>query len=422
MPHTVLGEAFRPAPNGGFARPRPPAEPAGSLAAACRLRERPSPAQRSGNLYPNPAYPNHRVSLIIGAMPPADQTNFDPQHLLDQIRGWAGELGFADVGVSALDLGETERRLFDWLDRDLHGDMDYMARHGVKRTRPEALVPGTLSVLSLRMDYLPESQQRAIEVLENADLAYVSRYALGRDYHKLIRQRLKKLAQKIESQVPGCSYRVFTDSAPVMEKPIARQAGMGWLGKHTNLINRESGSWFFLGEIYLDLPLPETGSRGDHCGDCTACIDVCPTDAIIAPYELDARRCISYLTIENNGDIPLEFRRQIGNRIYGCDDCQLYCPWNRFAPQSPEPDFQARHQLDASTLRALFAWSEAAFLSHFEGSPIRRIGHRNWLRNIAVALGNAPRSPENLAALRSRESVDDEGLREHIRWAIEQQL
>ncbi len=355
-------------------------------------------------------------------MHPPDQTNFDSQQLLDLIRRWAGELGFADVGVSAIDLGETERQLFEWLDRDLHGDMDYMARHGTKRTRPQALVPGTLSVLSLRMDYLPESQDRAIEVLENPELAYISRYALGRDYHKLIRRRLKKLAQKIEDRVPGCQYRVFTDSAPVMEKPIAKQAGLGWLGKHTNLINRESGSWFFLGEIYLGLPLPETGSRSDHCGDCTACIDICPTDAIIAPYVLDARRCISYLTIENSGDIPLAFRKQIGNRIYGCDDCQLYCPWNRFAPESREQDYQARHQLDATELRELFAWSETEFLTRFEGSPIRRIGYRNWLRNIAVALGNAPRSAENLAVLRAREAVTDEGLREHIHWAIEQQL
>jgi len=341
--------------------------------------------------------------------------------LLQQIRKQALALGFADMGVSGIKLREAEQALLDWLARGFHGSMSYMEHHGLKRSRPELLVPGTVTVLSLRMDYLPETMPDAIDVLNNPELGYVSRYALGRDYHKLIRKRLAQLSKLIEQQFENCEYRVFTDSAPVMEKPIASRAGLGWVGKHSNILNREAGSWFFLGEIYLNFALPESRPRQDHCGECTACIDACPTDAIVAPYQVDARLCISYLTIENAGDIPLELRKSMGNRIYGCDDCQLFCPWNRFADIAPQADFKSRHALDASRLSDLFSWDEAAFLKRFEGSPIRRIGYQNWLRNIAVALGNAPASKEVMQALLARQDHQDLRVREHISWAIDQQ-
>ncbi len=348
--------------------------------------------------------------------------HIDPSTLLVSIKCWALELGFADVGVSNIDLSEAEQRLFEWLDKGFHGSMSYMQHHGVKRTRPQQLIPGTISVLSLRMDYLPEPQDKAISTLHQVNRAYVSRYALGRDYHKLIRQRLKKLALKIQEQLGELEYRVFTDSAPVMEKPIAEKAGLGWVGKHSNILNREAGSWFFLGEIYLNFALPESPSRENHCGECVSCIQVCPTQAIVAPYVVDARKCISYLTIENDGDIPLELRPLMGNRIYGCDDCQLFCPWNRFARPNAQGDFKSRHQLDNASLPDLFSWSETQFLKRFEGSPIRRIGYQNWLRNIAVALGNAGKTTANLKALQARKNHPDARIREHIHWAIEQQL
>jgi len=295
-----------------------------------------------------------------------------------------------------------------------------MERHGLRRARPQELVPGTLRVISARMDYLPPNARPATEVLHDPTLGYVSRYALGRDYHKVLRRRLARLAERIEAEVAGTRYRVFVDSGPVLEKAFARNAGLGWIGKHTNLIHSRAGSWFFLGEILTDLPLPVDAPATNHCGSCRACIDVCPTGAIVAPYELDARLCISYLTIELRGPIPVELRRAIGNRIYGCDDCQLFCPWNKFARLTSEPDFAPRHALDGATLTQLFAWSEEEFLRSTEGSAIRRIGYECWLRNIAVALGNAPTSDEVLAALRARRDHPSALVREHVEWALAQ--
>jgi epoxyqueuosine reductase len=309
--------------------------------------------------------------------------------LAQSIKAWGQELGFQKVGIAGIHLPEDERRLAHWLEQGRHGTMQYMQRHGTRRTRPDELVPGTLRVVSARMDYRVEATP-AEAVLADPELGYVSRYALGRDYHKVLRSRLARLADRIATAAGTAGYRAFTDSAPVMEKALARDAGLGWIGKHTNLLDRHDGSWFFLGEVFTDLPLPLDGPVTPHCGSCTACIDVCPTQAIVAPYELDARRCISYLTIENTGPIPEEFRAAIGNRIYGCDDCQLVCPWNRYAKLSAEADFRTRHGLDAQKLVALFGWTEAEFLARTEGSAIRRIGYECWLRNVAVALGNAP--------------------------------
>jgi len=364
------------------------------------------------------------ITRIMRRMTMPDPPQLSAQQanaLLARIRLRADAAGFADLGVSNIDLHAAEKRLLTWLNQGFHGSMSYMARHGVKRSRPELLVPGTISVLSLRMDYLPEGQDQAISVLNNPEQAYVSRYALGRDYHKLIRKKLVEVTREIEAELGDSEFRVFTDSAPVMEKAIAQKAGLGWVGKHSNILNREAGSWFFLGEIYLNFKLPESQPRDEHCGECSACIDVCPTRAIVAPYVVDATRCISYLTIENHGDIPLELRRSMGNRIYGCDDCQLFCPWNRFASLAQNPDFKSRHALDSSTLAELFSWDELSFLSRFEGSPIRRIGYQNWLRNIAVALGNAPKTSAHLNALLTRKDHPDARVREHILWAIEQQ-
>jgi epoxyqueuosine reductase len=293
-----------------------------------------------------------------------------------------------------------------------------MSRHGRKRARPQELVPGTIRVISARMDYLPPDVADAEAVLANADVGYVSRYALGRDYHKLLRRRLAQLAQRIGAHCTGTQYRAFVDSAPILEKAFARDAGLGWIGKHTNLINRSAGSWFFLGEILTDLPLPLDAPASAHCGTCTACMDVCPTQAIVAPYQVDARRCISYLTIELREAIPVEFRKAMGNRIYGCDDCQLFCPWNKFAKLTAEPDFRARHALDAPRLIELFAWTEEEFLLRTEGSAIRRIGHECWLRNVAIALGNAPSSDAVIAALQSRLSHPSAMVREHVEWAL----
>ncbi len=359
-------------------------------------------------------------TIILAAMSESRQTIDDPLTLKADIREWALDLGFQQIGVSDIDLEQAESRLQEWLGAGHHGRMHYMSRHGTKRSRPQELVPGTLRIITARMDYLPQPQTEAIELLDDARRAYVSRYALGRDYHKLLRSRLRALARRIEASVGSFGYRVFVDSAPVLEKAIAEKAGLGWIGKHTNLINRDAGSWFFLGELYTDLPLPVDAGEDSHCGTCRACIDVCPTDAIVAPYKLDARRCISYLTIELKEAIPTEFRKAIGNRIYGCDDCQLFCPWNKFAQLSDEPDFAPRHELDAAELVELFAWDEVTWLEKTEGSAIRRIGHERWLRNIAVALGNATTTPEVIAALNKRRDSDSKLVAEHVEWALAQ--
>lgn len=344
--------------------------------------------------------------------------NRETDAIANDIRRLGTELGFQQVGFANIELGQAEKRLNDWLQKRFHGEMDYMQKHGAKRSRPQELVPGTLSVVSVRMDYYPEDPQLAEQLLDHADKAYVSRYALGRDYHKVLRGRLRALARGIEEKIGPFGYRVFVDSAPVLEKPIAEQAGLGWIGKHTNLINRQAGSWFFLGELYTDLPLPPDFPEESHCGSCAACIDVCPTDAIVAPYELDARKCISYLTIELKDSIPLEFREAIGNRVYGCDDCQIFCPWNKFATPTAEGDFAPRHGLNDADLAELFAWDETTWETKTEGSAIRRIGYRRWLRNLAVALGNAASTAPVLAALKSRENTDDELVREHVQWAL----
>jgi len=345
----------------------------------------------------------------------------DLQALASRIKTWARELGFQQAGITDCDLGLAESRLLEWLGRGMHGDMAYMARHGRRRARPADLEPGTLRVISARMDYLPAGAASMENVLARSDLGYVSRYALGRDYHKVVRRRLQQLADRIAAQVGPFGYRAFCDSAPVLEKPLAEKAGLGWIGKHTNLIARGGGSWFFLGELYTDLPLPVDAAHADHCGTCRACIDVCPTDAIVAPYLLDARRCISYLTIEHPGSIPEALRPLIGNRIYGCDDCQLVCPWNRFARACAQPDFSPRHGLDAAELATLFGWDEDTFLHRTEGTAIRRIGHARWLRNIAVALGNAAPSPAIVHALEGRHDHPDPVVREHVRWALARQ-
>jgi epoxyqueuosine reductase len=337
------------------------------------------------------------------------------------IRNWGRDLGFQQVGIAGIDLSGHEARLLDWLAAGFHGEMSYMARHGAKRARPAELVPGTVRVIAARMDYWPPDAVEPWSVLRRPELGYVSRYALGRDYHKVLRQRLQRLAERIAAAIGPFGYRVFADSAPVLEKALAEQAGLGWIGKHGNLLDRRAGSWFFLGEIYVDLPLPVDQPATAHCGRCTACLDSCPTRAIVAPYRVDARRCVSYHTIELRGPIPLEFRRAIGNRIYGCDDCQLVCPWNRFARPSVEPDFRARHHLDAPDLIELFGWDEAVFLHRTAGSAIRRIGHDRWLRNLAVALGNATRSPAVIAALRGRLAHPSELVREHVLWALAEQ-
>lgn len=338
--------------------------------------------------------------------------------LAENIRRWGQELGFQQLGFSDTALDDHEIHLNDWLSRGFHGEMSYMQRHGIRRSRPQELEPGTIRVISVRMDYLPGSAADIEALLEEPSKGVVSRYALGRDYHKLMRKRLQKLAAQIEAHSGPFGYRVFVDSAPVLEKALAEKAGLGWIGKHTNLINKQAGSWFFLGEIYTDLPLPVDEPAAEHCGACTKCIDICPTRAIIAPYTVDARRCISYLTIELRGSIPEEFRPMMGNRIYGCDDCQLVCPWNRFARPTGEPDFAPRHGLDAPELIRLFAWDEAQFLQRTEGSAIRRIGFECWLRNIAIALGNAPTSDPVTRALVSRLHFDSEMVREHVEWAL----
>lgn len=341
--------------------------------------------------------------------------------LAGRIRDWAAEFGFQQLGITDVDLGEHEGYLQKWLDAGYHGEMEYMQRHGEKRSQPDKLVPGTCRVISVRMDYLADDTQ-PLQVLQSPDQAYVSRYALGRDYHKLIRGRLAKLARRIEEQAGGGRYRAFVDSAPVLERALAEKAGMGWIAKNTMLINAEAGSWFFLGEIYTDLPLPvDASTDSKHCGTCTACLDICPTDAFKGPFELDARRCISYLTIEHRGAIDPELRPLMGNRVFGCDDCQLCCPWNKFAHCSGEPDFKPRHGLQDRDLVELFLWEEQAFLDNTEGSAIRRIGFERWQRNLAVALGNAPRSEAAASALLARRESAGDLVREHIDWALARQ-
>jgi len=345
----------------------------------------------------------------------------DYAKLASDIKDWGRALGFQAVGIADTHLPEAETGLQAWLAQGLHGEMDYMAKHGLKRSRPAELIPGTTRIISVRMNYYPPAAQDSWQVMADGSRAFISRYALGRDYHKVLRQRLEELAQKIRAEISGFNYRVFTDSAPVMEVELARKARLGWRGKHTLLLSREQGSWFFLGELYTNLPLPIDEPEAEHCGSCTACIQVCPTQAIVAPYKLDARRCISYLTIELKGSIPLELRPLIGNRIYGCDDCQLVCPWNRFAHKSLEADFAARHGLDDVSLLELFSWDEAMFKQKFAGSAVYRIGYEQWLRNIAVALGNAPRSVDVQIALSRRVADASALVREHVLWALEKQ-
>ncbi|MFZ6656856.1 tRNA epoxyqueuosine(34) reductase QueG [Undibacterium sp. TJN19] len=352
--------------------------------------------------------------------------SLDAQALADlaaQIQLWGTELGFAELRIADVDLSHIEGKFQDWLDAGYHGEMAYMAAHGSKRTRPAELVPGTVRVISARMNYLPQNAGwRAAEQQHGPDTAVISLYARGRDYHKVLRTRLQQLAERIEAAIGPFGYRVFTDSAPVMEVALAEKAGLGWRGKHTLLLSREAGSMFFLGEILIDLPLPVDEAVGQHCGQCSACIDICPTKAIVAPYKVDARLCVSYLTIELHGSIPVELRPLIGNRVYGCDDCQLACPWNKFAQAAAVDDFAVRNGLDNARMVHLFAWTEAQFLRMLEGSPIRRIGHERWLRNMAVGLGNAAVSMRGdagiVAALQARLSHPSEMVREHVVWAL----
>jgi len=342
------------------------------------------------------------------------------QELTEKIKFWGQELGFAQVGIADVDLSAHEKALSEWLSNNYHGDMDYMQRHGLMRARAEELVQGTLRTISVRMDYLPTDAKFA-RILKKADHAYISRYALGRDYHKLMRKRLKQLGEKIISYCHAANYRPFVDSAPILERPLAEKAGLGWVGKHSLLINKQAGSWFFLGELLVDIPLPCDKKPSNHCANCVACIKICPTGAIVKPYVVDARRCISYLTIELRDAIPIEFRPLIGNRIYGCDDCQLICPWNKFASLSDVDDFKPRQNLDDVTLLALFSWDEETFLRKTEGSPIRRIGFQCWQRNIAVALGNAPFQLEIVSALNDKLTQSQAMVAEHIHWALAQQ-
>ncbi len=342
--------------------------------------------------------------------------------LAQAIKSWGMSLGFAEVAITDTDLSHAETAHQAWLEKGFHGEMDYMAKHGTKRTRPQELVPNTLRVISVRLDYLPPKAKDSWTVMEDKQQAFISRYALGRDYHKVLRKKLQSLCDKIQVETQSFEsfdYRVFVDSAPVLEVALAEKAGLGWRGKHTLLINKQRGSWFFLGEIYTNLPLPIDAPATNHCGTCQACIDICPTKAIVAPYEVDARRCISYLTIELKGSIPIEFRPLIGNRVYGCDDCQLVCPWNKFAQLTQETDFHVRHGLDDIDLKSCFLWSEQEFEQKMAGSAIYRIGYHQWLRNIAVGLGNAPSSPAVTQALQHRQTHPDPIVREHVTWALE---
>ena len=348
--------------------------------------------------------------------------NNDLTTLAADIKRWGHDLGFADIGFADTDLANAETEHQAWIKKGFHGDMDYMAKHGTKRTRPAELIPNTRTVITVRLDYLPPKAKDSWETIQDGEKAFISRYALGRDYHKVMRNKLQKLCDKIIENVPEFEFRVFTDSAPVLEVALAEKAGLGWRGKHTLLINKDRGSWFFLGEIYTNLSLPIDTKATNHCGTCSACIDICPTRAITAPYEVDARRCISYLTIELKTAIPVEFRPLIGNRVYGCDDCQLVCPWNKFAEITTEPDFNVRNGLDDISLIECFDWSEAEFAQKMAGSAIYRIGYTQWLRNIAVGLGNAPSLPEVISALKTRQNDESLMLREHVEWALQQHL
>jgi epoxyqueuosine reductase len=340
------------------------------------------------------------------------------QSIKHQLAARAQELGFDGIGVAGVELPQDEQHLRRWLAAGYHGEMGYMERHGLKRSRPAELAPGCARVVSARMHYWPHDAQEPERILRDPSCGYVSRYALGRDYHKVMRRSLARLAEELHARIGPFGYRVCVDSAPVLEKALARDGGLGWIGKHTNLLARDAGSWFFLGEILTDLPLPLDAPTGAHCGSCEACLTACPTRALVAPYQLDARRCISYLTIENSGTIPVEFRTALGNRIYGCDDCQLVCPWNKFARAASHPDFKVRHQLDAPLLPQLFAWTAEEFERRMRGSAIYRIGYERWSRNIAVALGNAPSSPNTLAALQARRADASSLVREHVAWAL----
>lgn len=356
-------------------------------------------------------------------MQPTDIPLDKLQTLASNIKRWGRELGFQQVGIAATDLGEHEQHLKNWLANGYHGEMAYMGDHGNKRSRPQELLPGTLRVISVRMDYLPGDTQQ-VKRLQQPEKAYVSRYALGRDYHKLIRKRLAQLAAKIEKEISEFSpddiqQRPFVDSAPVLERAAAEKAGLGWIGKNTMLINSKAGSWFFLAELLTNIPLPiEEIPDSNHCGTCRACLDICPTDAFVGPYKLDARKCISYLTIEHKGSIPEELRRPMGNRVFGCDDCNIVCPWNKFSKPTDENDFKPRHQLDQADLVDLFNWSEEEYLKNTEGSAIRRIGYERWLRNIAVGLGNGPATKDAKQALRNRLDSDSELVKEHVEWAL----
>ncbi|MEW9798520.1 tRNA epoxyqueuosine(34) reductase QueG [Alteromonas sp. CYL-A6] len=343
----------------------------------------------------------------------------DLGELANNIKAWGKALGFQQVGISDIDLHQHEAHLQRWLDNQYHGDMQYMETHGMKRARPDELVPGTLRVISVRMDYLPPDASFARH-LSDRNIAYISRYALGRDYHKVLRKRLKQLGEKITAALETTAYRPFVDSAPVLEHALAEKAGLGWTGKHSLTLSKEAGSWFFLGELFINLPLPVDTPVEEGCGSCTACMTMCPTGAIVAPYTVDARKCISYLTIEYDGSIPQQYRKAMGNRIYGCDDCQLICPWNRYASVTDEADFHPREALHGQSLTSLFAWDEQTFLRHTEGSPIRRIGFEKWQRNIAVALGNAPYSEETVSALAQQRGKVSALVDEHIDWALAQ--
>jgi epoxyqueuosine reductase len=340
------------------------------------------------------------------------------QTVANDIKKWGEALGFDQIGITDTELSEAESHLFNWLGAGFHGDMEWMERHGTKRSRPAELISDTISVISARLNYLSRDIRSVRRTLRQPEKAYISNYAIGRDYHKLMRKRLQKLADRIKHCVGNYGYRVFVDSGPVLEKALAEKAGIGWIGKHTNLLNSDAGSWFFLGEIYTDLPLPADTPSENHCEMCTCCIDVCPTRAIVAPYQVDARRCISYLTIELRGSIPEAFRPLIGNRIYGCDDCQLVCPWNNDANFTQEKDFLARNNLNSTTLLELFKWDEPMFFKKTEGSAIRRIGYACWLRNIAVALGNSPTTPDVVEALKERAHQPSSLVREHVQWAL----
>lgn len=354
-------------------------------------------------------------------MPLTESLNFT--ELAHNIKAWAHDLGFAQVGITTCDTGDTDKRLQTWLDKKFHGSMHYMENNRELRQFPEKLVPATIRIISVGMDYLPQNHD-SIAILNDKNKAYISRYALGRDYHKVIRHKLNQLAKKINTEIVDFKqvYRAFTDSAPIFERHFAEKSGIGWVGKNTLIMNQRAGSWFFLGELFTNLPLPTDQPVTAHCGSCTACIDVCPTKAIVAPYQIDARKCISYLTIEHKGSIDPELRPLMGNRIYGCDDCQLFCPWNKFAKFTHEKDFQPRHDLKNADLITLFLWDENTFLKKTEGSAMRRAGYISWLRNIAIALGNGDKTPDSIAALRSREQHESEIVREHVQWALAQLL